>query len=347
MTTSTPQNLAAWLDKPDTPLRVGPAEMPVPTPDEVLIKVHAVAMNPVDVGRQYQGIINPSYPWVFGDDVAGVIESVGSDVTKFKAGKSTRQSIYSAPSHDSLPYRKERDQQLTNSSTGDRVLAMSTEFLTQKTANSAFQAYMTTTQTMACKIPNTMSFTDACTIPLGLTTAAGMAFETATLQLRYPQPSTSTSPSQEVITLWGASSSVGANALQMLKAANYHVIALASTRNHDLLTSLGADTCFDYSDPELISKVSSFVKSKGWTSAGILAAAGFLPPGPVAEETRQKTGELALALGGKMFVSTPLARGMMEVPEMPEGVEASNGESFFLLPLSLPSSAHARQSPSN
>lgn len=188
---------------------------------------------------------------------------------------------------------------------------------------------MTTSSAGIAKIPDTMSFTDAATIPLGLSTAAGMAFETATLQLRYPLSSSSlstfTSPSPpEVVTVWGGSSSVGANAIQMIRAAGYHVIALSSTHNHDVLKQCGADACFDYNDDNLTSKLTTFVRDKGWVSAGILAAAGFLPPGPVAETTRKRTGELALSLGGKKFVSTPLARGIMDVPEMPEGVEASN-----------------------
>lgn len=179
-----------------------------------------------------------------------------------------------------------------------------------------------------------MSFTDACTIPLGLSTAAGMAFESVTLGLRLPSPSAPSSSSNEVIILWGASSSVGTNALQLLKSSSpsYRVIALSSPHNHSLLTSLGADICLDYTDPSLITKVASLVKDNRWTSAGILAAAGFLPPGPVSEVTRQKTGDLALALGGRMFVSTPLARGLMDVPGMPEGVGGSNGESTRFSP---------------
>lgn len=89
MATTTAQNQAAWLDEVNTPLRVREAEMPVPTSDEVLIKVHATAINPVDTMRQTMGFQNLSHPWIFGSDLAGTVESVGSNVTKFKAGKHT------------------------------------------------------------------------------------------------------------------------------------------------------------------------------------------------------------------------------------------------------------------
>lgn len=90
MSTTTIQNRAAWHDKPNTPLRIGDADLPTPDPGEVLIKVHAVAINPVEAGRQAMGLFNVSYPWIFGSDLAGTIERVGEGVTRFKVGESVR-----------------------------------------------------------------------------------------------------------------------------------------------------------------------------------------------------------------------------------------------------------------
>lgn len=86
-TTGTIQNRAAWLSEPNTALRVGDAELPNPEFNEVLIKVHAVAINPVEAGRQAMGLFNVSYPWIFGCDLAGIVEGVGADVTRFKVGE--------------------------------------------------------------------------------------------------------------------------------------------------------------------------------------------------------------------------------------------------------------------
>lgn len=87
MSTTTIQNHAAWLDEPNVPLRVGDAEIPTPDPNEVLIKVHAVAINPVEGARQAMGLFNVSHPWIFGSDLAGVVEGVGGDVRGFKIGE--------------------------------------------------------------------------------------------------------------------------------------------------------------------------------------------------------------------------------------------------------------------
>ncbi|CDF33306.1 unnamed protein product [Chondrus crispus] len=64
-------------------------DLPVPTPgtSEVLLRVHAAGLNPIDLKRSY--LCNPddeTFPVVTGYDVAGVVESVGSGVTDFAPG---------------------------------------------------------------------------------------------------------------------------------------------------------------------------------------------------------------------------------------------------------------------
>ena len=66
--------------------QVGPADIPKPGPDDVVIKNHAVAINPVDWKIQDYGLFIQSWPNVLGEDVAGEIHEVGSNVTKFKKG---------------------------------------------------------------------------------------------------------------------------------------------------------------------------------------------------------------------------------------------------------------------
>ena len=66
-------------------------ERPAVLSDEVLIKVKAISINPVDIktrtGNGVYGRISSESPLILGWDIAGVIESVGSAVTKFKSGE--------------------------------------------------------------------------------------------------------------------------------------------------------------------------------------------------------------------------------------------------------------------
>src|SRR5213083_737057 len=63
--------------------------LPEPKDDELLIRVIAAGVNPVD-GMIRSGMFakegNRAFPIILGGDVAGVIEKVGSKITKFKAG---------------------------------------------------------------------------------------------------------------------------------------------------------------------------------------------------------------------------------------------------------------------
>lgn len=67
-------------------LRVDEVAPPDPGPGEVSIDVRAAAVNPVDVLYR-KGILSPgSLPAVPGGDVAGVVDSVGPDVTEHAPG---------------------------------------------------------------------------------------------------------------------------------------------------------------------------------------------------------------------------------------------------------------------
>ena len=70
---------------------LGPAEVPrpAPLPTEVLVKVHAAGVNPVDwktrSGGGMAGVLGAP-PFVLGWDVAGVVEAVGFGVTTLRPG---------------------------------------------------------------------------------------------------------------------------------------------------------------------------------------------------------------------------------------------------------------------
>src|SRR5439155_10988821 len=68
-------------------LRLEEVPIPQPGPGEVLVRMHAVGVNPVETylrAGTYARL--PELPYTPGNDGAGVVEQVGPDVTEFKPG---------------------------------------------------------------------------------------------------------------------------------------------------------------------------------------------------------------------------------------------------------------------
>lgn len=65
---------------------VGPAEVPKPGPGQLLVKVEATALNPIDWKIQVYGWIIEAYPSILGSDGAGIVEEVGEGVLDFAVG---------------------------------------------------------------------------------------------------------------------------------------------------------------------------------------------------------------------------------------------------------------------
>lgn len=62
-------------------------ETPEPTGTQVLVRVHAAGVNPVDTYiRSGIHAVKPKLPYTPGKDAAGVVEAVGEDVSRFKPG---------------------------------------------------------------------------------------------------------------------------------------------------------------------------------------------------------------------------------------------------------------------
>ncbi len=72
-------------------LTVESIERPEPRPTEVLVKVDAMGVNPIDwktrSGGGMYANFDPSSPMVLGWDVAGIVEEVGAGVTRFRKGE--------------------------------------------------------------------------------------------------------------------------------------------------------------------------------------------------------------------------------------------------------------------
>lgn len=70
-------------------LRVAEVARPVPGPGELLVRVHAASVNPVDTSARagrVQDITNAKVPYIPGFDVSGVVAAVGPDVQSFRKG---------------------------------------------------------------------------------------------------------------------------------------------------------------------------------------------------------------------------------------------------------------------
>lgn len=80
---------AAFIDNPGPPdvIRVGDLPTPTPGPGEVLVKVGAAALNPIDLYIRAGTVAMPTpKPFISGCDLAGTIEAVGSNVSRFRVG---------------------------------------------------------------------------------------------------------------------------------------------------------------------------------------------------------------------------------------------------------------------
>jgi NADPH:quinone reductase-like Zn-dependent oxidoreductase len=222
MTTPTPTNQALWLLGPRGPFEVRSTPMPTPAAGQVVVRVRAIAVNPVDaITGPLRRLVSPwvRFPTVLGSDVAGEVVATGPDVTDLHVG--------------------------------DRVTAFAAgqEKARNSTAEGGFQRYVTVLARVTTRLPADLPYERAAVLPLGLATAAAGLYEAD--QLGLPLPTATPPARDEVVLVWGGSTSVGSNAVQLARASGYTVIATAGRRNHDLVRSLGAETVVDYRDADV------------------------------------------------------------------------------------------------
>jgi NADPH:quinone reductase-like Zn-dependent oxidoreductase len=177
-------------------------EIPEPDRGEILVRVKAAAVNPLDwhymrgepyVLRLSAGLGAPDDTRL-GVDFAGVVQAVGPGEQRFEVG--------------------------------DRVFGR---------ADGAFAEYLLASEDRAIvEIPDGVSFGDAAALPVAAITALQALRDKGQLQ-----------PGQKVL-INGASGGVGTFAVQIAKAMGAEVHGVCSTRNVELVSSLGADRVFDY-----------------------------------------------------------------------------------------------------
>ncbi|MGK5636763.1 NADP-dependent oxidoreductase [Streptomyces sp. URMC 126] len=81
------------LGGPDV-LRVSEVERPEPGIGEILVRVRAAGVNPIDLKTREAGMFLGEPPFVLGWDVSGVVEAVGTGVRLFEVG----DEVYGMPS---------------------------------------------------------------------------------------------------------------------------------------------------------------------------------------------------------------------------------------------------------
>jgi NADPH:quinone reductase-like Zn-dependent oxidoreductase len=250
-----PENIALWLPKRGGRFEVGPAPYTSAGANEVVVRTRSVGLNLVDgiPGIGYRLILPwVKFPAVIGGDVAGEVVEVGPGVDKLKVG--------------------------------DRVLghALGLERSTNRAAMGAFQRFVVLMAYMVSQIPQSLSFEQAAVLPLQLSTAATGLFQQDGLGLAFPTPDP---PERgETVLVWGGSTGVGSNAIQLARNAGYRVVATASTHNFEYLRSLGAAATID--------------RNSGAAVDGLVAAIG---EGPLA-------GSLAIGNGSLPKVMRVAAR---------------------------------------
>src|SRR5213594_2852324 len=184
-------------------LKFTDVEKPTPTDDQLLVKVRAASVNPLDwhfiegtpkiMRAMGVGLRKPKDTRL-GVDFAGTVEAVGKNVTQFKPG--------------------------------DEVFGG---------RGGAFAEYVCPRANRAVALkPANITFEQAASVPIAAITALQGLRDKGKVQA-----------GQKVL-INGASGGVGTFAVQIAKSFGANVTGVCSTRNVDLVKSLGADHVIDY-----------------------------------------------------------------------------------------------------
>lgn len=165
-------------------LEIRDLEQPVPKENEVVLRVRAASINPLDWRMKAE---RP------GVDVAGEIVAVGLAVTRFKPG--------------------------------DAVFGV---------GNGTFAEYACAPEAKLASKPESVSFEQMAAVPI-----AGLTALQALRDKGHLQP-------QQKLLINGAAGGIGTFAVQIAKSFRANVTGVCSTKNVELVRSLGADRVIDY-----------------------------------------------------------------------------------------------------
>ena len=198
--------------------------MPVPKDNEVLVEVRAASVNQLDWGsmkgrpyivRLMTGLRKPKISRP-GVDLAGQVEAVGKDVTQFKPGDEVFGACISNPQ-----------------ASGAEVWAHH---------QGAFAEYVCAPESTLAMKPGTMTFEQAASVPVAAFTALQGLRDKGQIQ-----------PGQRVL-INGAAGGVGTFAVQIAKSFGADVTGVCSSRNVDMVRSIGADHVIDYTQEDFTTR---------------------------------------------------------------------------------------------
>src|SRR5947209_6219491 len=241
-------------------LQVRELEKPSPNDNEVLVRVRAASVNPVDGHlirgawpmRPMSGLRKPKNTR-FGTDFAGIVEAVGKDVANLKPG----DEVFGAK----------------NGAVADYICVKADRAIVIKPGNITFEQ----------------------------AGSVGVAAVTALQGLR---DSGQIQAGQKVL-INGASGGVGTFAVQIAKAFGAEVTAVCSTRNVDMVRSIGADQVIDYTQED--------VTRTGQRYDLILAVNGYHPIFAYRRVLRP-TGRYVLVGGSKAHLYQALLQDLLLGP---------------------------------
>jgi len=200
---------------PDVVVQIAEVDKPVPGDNEVLIKVRAASVNPIDGGlmkgrpyiaRLMTGLRTPRVTRL-GVDVSGEVEAIGSNVARFKP----RDEVFGVCIRD--PHASG---------------------LKAWVCQGAFAEYVCAPASRLVVKPDNVSFEHAASVPLAAFTALQGLRDKGRIQ-----------PGRKVV-VNGAAGGVGTFAVQIAKAFGAEVTGVCSATNVDMVRSIGADHVVDY-----------------------------------------------------------------------------------------------------
>ncbi|KAL0570054.1 hypothetical protein V5O48_011909 [Marasmius crinis-equi] len=190
---------------------LGTRAVPTVAKGELLVKVKAAALNPVDWKIQKEGrAFLKEYPLVLGMDIAGDVVEIGEGARGFQ--------------------------------TGDRVLLQGWF----DSDYAGFQQYAKVPADITAKIPDSMSYSQAASVPQAFATAAIGLFSTTSGASLNPNFDKSIQFEGQPAVVIGGATSVGQCVIQLLKFSGFSpIITYASAHHTDLLKGLGATHIID------------------------------------------------------------------------------------------------------